>query len=54
MERLRSLARHNEAAALRHARQEERKIWQDVIADKDAAIKQLRSQIAELEVKMNS
>ena len=37
-ERLRSLARHNEASALRHARDEERKKWQKVIANKDAVI----------------
>jgi len=38
LERLRSLARHNEAAALRHARDEEREKWQNVVADKDAEI----------------
>ena len=42
MERLRSLARHNEAAALRHARdegrEEESKKWQNVVADKDAEL----------------
>jgi predicted transposase/invertase (TIGR01784 family) len=44
-ERLRSLARHNEASALRHARSEGRsegyqeadKKWQGVVAEKDAA-----------------
>jgi len=36
MERLRSLARHNEAAALRHAAEVEREKWQGVLADKDA------------------
>jgi len=44
-ERLRSIARHNEAAALRHAREEERQIWQSVIADKDTEIARLRSQL---------
>jgi hypothetical protein len=61
LERLRSIARHNEAAALRHARHEERERWQEVItdkdaeisikdnviADKDALIAQLQKQIAE-------
>jgi len=49
MERLRSLARHNEAAALRHARNEgmekEREKWQTVVADKDAEIARLREQL---------
>jgi len=45
MERLRSLARHNEAAALRHARDEEKKKWQNVVADKDAEIARLREQL---------
>jgi hypothetical protein len=38
LERLRTLARHNEAAALRHAAEQERAKWQSVIADKDAAL----------------
>jgi len=38
MERLHSIARHNEAAALRHAQQEEREKWQYIVAGKDAAI----------------
>ena len=42
IERLRSRARHNEAAALRHAAEQaaevERAKWQDVVADKDAAL----------------
>ena len=37
-ERLRSLARHNEAAALRYATEVEREKWQSVVADKDAAL----------------
>jgi len=36
LERMRSDARHNEAAALRHAREQEREKWQKVIAEKDA------------------
>jgi hypothetical protein len=38
LERLRSLALHNEASALAHARDEERKVWQVVVADKEAVI----------------
>jgi predicted transposase/invertase (TIGR01784 family) len=38
MERLRSRARHNEAAALRHAAEVEREKWQGVVADKDVAL----------------
>jgi len=57
MERLRSLARHNEASALRHARKEgeqrEREKWQGVVADKDAKLAdkdaKLASKDAELE-----
>jgi len=56
LERLRSIARHNEAAALRHAKDEEREKWQNVIAeknkeiaqvvaDKDAEIARLREQL---------
>ena len=44
-ERLHSLARHNEAAALRHARAEERELWQNVVADKDAEIASLREKL---------
>ena len=66
MERLRSLARHNEASALRHARKEgeqrgeqrEREKWQGVVADistklagKDAENEKLRLRIAELQAK---
>jgi hypothetical protein len=36
MERLRSRARHNEAAALRHAAEVEREKWQGVVAEKEA------------------
>ena len=38
MERLRSRARHNEAAALRHAAEVEREKWQGIVADKDAML----------------
>jgi hypothetical protein len=38
MERLNSLAWHNEASALRHAAEVERKKWLGVVADKDAAL----------------
>ena len=37
-ERLRSIARSNETAALRHAREVEREKWQGVVAEKDAAL----------------
>ncbi|MDR2733747.1 MAG: Rpn family recombination-promoting nuclease/putative transposase [Spirochaetota bacterium] len=37
LERLRSLARHNEASALDHAAEVEREKWQAVVAEKDAA-----------------
>ena len=51
IERLRSLARHNEASALGHARREgektEREKWQSVVADKDALIAELRAQLGE-------
>jgi predicted transposase/invertase (TIGR01784 family) len=61
LERARSYARHNEAAALRHARQEgekkgeakgmargmkeEREKWQGVVAGKDAEIARLRAEL---------
>jgi predicted transposase/invertase (TIGR01784 family) len=53
IERARSYARHNEASALYHARQEgkdegmvqEREKWQDVVADKDAEIARLRAEL---------
>jgi predicted transposase/invertase (TIGR01784 family) len=66
IERLRSLARHNEASALRHAAEVERAKWQKVvadnkakiadneakIADKDAEIEKLRVQINELQAQV--
>ena len=38
LERQRHYAAHNKASALGHARREERKKWQGVIAEKDAAL----------------
>jgi predicted transposase/invertase (TIGR01784 family) len=37
LERMRFYARHNEASALHHATEVERKRWQGIVADKDAA-----------------
>jgi hypothetical protein len=55
MERLRSRARHNEAAALRHAAEVEREKWKGVVtdlrgvvADKDAALANKDAEIARL------
>ncbi|GHU03173.1 transposase [Spirochaetia bacterium] len=45
IERLRSLARHNEASALDHARRQERAKWQAVVAQKDAEIERLRAEL---------
>ena len=47
LERQRSIARHNETTALRHAREQEREIWQGVVADKDAAIAKQAAEIAD-------
>ncbi|MDR1089408.1 MAG: Rpn family recombination-promoting nuclease/putative transposase [Coriobacteriales bacterium] len=51
LERLRSDARHNEASALQHARQEERELintkWQGVVADRDAALADRDAAIAD-------
>ena len=47
LERLRSRARHNEAAALRHAAEIEREKWQNVVAGKDAEIAELRARLGE-------
>ena len=46
LERLRELARHNEAAALRHAAEVEREKWQGVVADKDAALAKHKAALA--------
>ena len=56
LERLRSLARHNEASALGHARREARQEairetdekWQGVVAEKDAIAAEQAALIAEL------
>jgi predicted transposase/invertase (TIGR01784 family) len=51
LERLRSLARHNEASALDFARSEAKKEadekWQTVLAEKDALIAELRARLGE-------
>ncbi len=64
IERLRSRARHNEASALGNARREgkaegrcegkqaERKKWQNVVADKDAALAEQAALIAELQARL--
>jgi len=57
LERLRSRARHNEASALYNAeqrgREEERVVWQGVVADQAAENEKLRLQIAELQSKVD-
>ena len=40
LERLRTLARHNEAAALEYARSQEREKWQGIVAEKDTALEE--------------
>jgi hypothetical protein len=56
LERLRSDARHNEAAALGNARREataeERAKWQGVVADKDAALADKDSEIERLRAQL--
>jgi len=51
--RLWEKARHNEASALRHAREEgeqqEREKWQGVVADKEAEIARLKAQLEKLQ-----
>jgi hypothetical protein len=47
LERLRSRARHNEASALEHARQQEQEKWERVVADRDAENEALRASVAE-------
>jgi predicted transposase/invertase (TIGR01784 family) len=60
-ERLRSLARSSEAAALRHARKLESEKWQGIVAgkdaalaDKDAAIAKQAALIAELQAELDA
>jgi predicted transposase/invertase (TIGR01784 family) len=48
LERLLELAKHNEASALRYAREEERKKWQKIISDKDNEVANKEKQIAEM------
>jgi predicted transposase/invertase (TIGR01784 family) len=50
LERLRELARHNEASALDHARRQEREKWEGVVADKDAAIADKDAALADKDV----
>jgi hypothetical protein len=50
LERLRELARHNEASALEHVRREEREKFQGVLADKDAEIADKDAEIERLRV----
>jgi hypothetical protein len=49
LERLRAIARHNEASALAHAERKgerrERELWQGVVAEKDALIAKLMAQL---------
>jgi hypothetical protein len=47
IERLRELARHNEASALAHAREKEAAKWQSVVADKEAALADKEAALAE-------
>ncbi|MCL2185455.1 MAG: Rpn family recombination-promoting nuclease/putative transposase [Treponema sp.] len=47
-ERLWEKARHDEAQALSNAKEEEREIWQSIVADKDAEIAQLKAQLEAL------
>ena len=47
IERLRSRARHNEASAVRHAKEEEREKWQGVVAEKEAIIANKDAALAE-------
>jgi hypothetical protein len=49
LNRLRSVARHNEEAAKDEARRDEREKWQLVIVEKDARIAEKDARIAELE-----
>ena len=45
LERLRALARHNEASALKRAREQEREKWQNVVAAKEAVISDQEAEI---------
>jgi serine phosphatase RsbU (regulator of sigma subunit) len=48
-ERLRSIARHEEAQALFQAERRERERWQDVVADKEAALAGKEAALADKE-----
>jgi hypothetical protein len=56
MERLRVLARHNEASALAHASRkaaaEEREKWQGVIADNEARLADNEARLADKEARI--
>jgi predicted transposase/invertase (TIGR01784 family) len=52
-ERLYSKARHDEASALHHARQEEREKWQNVVAEKDEALAEKDILIEKLQAQLN-
>jgi len=46
-ERLRAKARHDEAQALHHAKLEERKIWEGVVAEKDTQLADKDTQLTD-------
>jgi predicted transposase/invertase (TIGR01784 family) len=50
IERLRSRARHNETAALRHATETEREKWQSVVTKKDATLAEKDATLAQKDV----
>ena len=52
LERMRADARNREASALGHARREERKKWEGVVAEKDTALAEKDALIAELRAKL--
>ncbi|GHU76520.1 hypothetical protein AGMMS49992_22340 [Clostridia bacterium] len=58
LERLREMARHNEASALLQAKQEAREEsdakWQNVIADKDAELAEMAARIERLQSQLDS
>jgi len=45
LERLREKAAHDETAALNYARLEERKVWEDIVADMGAELERLRAEL---------
>jgi len=52
VERLRAKARHDEAQALYHAKLEERKIWEGVMADKDTQLADKDTQLADKDTQL--